>query len=294
MLSLLALLFACATTPHADSAEACPPGQVWFTPDGGEAIDLSATFAEGTEAEPVLIDVITEGGALRVCEGHYYASLWVQTPQPVYIIGAGAERTTLDAAGAGRVIHSGDLANVTLDSLTATRGYDDEGGGMMYLWSGSSLRLVDVVARDNEGEIIAGAIGFGPNTSLQAERTLFEGNRAPNGGALMNYGTPAEISLTDTWFRSNEADWGGAIYMAGGVLDLVNVLEVRGGGFADNQAGEGGGVYLRDRQDVRVSFEGVSGSGNQPEDLFVSDDERSYSFSDHDRITCDEEGCRTE
>ena len=90
---------------------------------------------------------------------------------------------------------------------------------------------------------LAGNIGVGGAISIQAGtftivKSTFEGNRAPDGGALyITSGT--QVTVTQSTFRGNNARYGGAIETAG-------ELQVDFSTFSDNHAteGEGGGIWI--------------------------------------------------
>jgi hypothetical protein len=145
------------------------------------------------------------------------------------ILGPGAARLTIDGNHLSRVFAIDPGVAVLLQGVTATRGRATglPGGGAI-LVSGGSLLVVDAV---------------------------FSGNAATaNGGAILNQGVGAVLTVSGTVFRANTAQNGGAIYNGGGTLQATEAsFDANStGGIAPFMGGGGavlvdGGSVLLDR-----------------------------------------------
>jgi len=174
----------------------------------------------------------------------------------VQIIGAGADKTIIDADGLDRVfdIH-GSNTRIILSDLTISHGNEGQGAGIR---NRGNLTLNRVILRDNRtggntsnhrgGALytssrcrltncsltrnqagLGGAIYNSSAGNLTISAATLSQNRALQGGALFNGGT---ASLTNTTIGGNRADFlGGGLFNAGqGKLIHCTIAENKGGG----------------------------------------------------------------
>ena len=174
----------------------------------------------------------------------------------VQIIGAGADKTIIDADGLDRVfdIHGSDT-RIVLSDLTISNGNEGQGAGIR---NRGNLTLNRVILRDNQAGVstsndyggalynggqctlrscsltrnqagVGGAIYNSSTGNLTISATTLSQNRALQGGALFNGGT---ASLTNTTIGDNRADFlGGGLFNAGqGKLVHCTIAENKGGG----------------------------------------------------------------
>jgi hypothetical protein len=121
----------------------------------------------------------------------------------------GANRVTLDGAGAVRLFHVQAPATLVLQN--------------------------DLVLVNGSAPAQGGAVLVDAGATLNMARVRFEHNRAANfGGAIGNYG---RVLIIDSTFYSNSAPYNG------GAIDSTGLLELAGSTFDQNYAGiRGGGV----------------------------------------------------
>lgn len=167
-------------------------------------------------------------------QGGYTRTNW-SAPDP------GANPTTLDAEGEGRVVYITNTVAVTLDGLRLINGqarglgggtYDsDAGGGVYNPVADLTLRRTQVLSNGVSG----GSFGFG-------------GNEAQGGGVYNGVGRLrlVESRLADNRLDVSNYTYGGGLYNESGVVTLTNTIVVSnassGGGDAGS-SGHGGGLY---------------------------------------------------
>ena len=176
---------------------------------------------------------------------------------------------TLDGGSATRIFHIQQNANVSINSVSFTNGYNAGSGGAIIVENGNlSGNLLNFTGNNSDGN--GGAIAVTPaggSGSLNLTDTNFLNNKATGGasnspaagGAIYKTGTGTTL-LTNVAFTNNEAaDEGGAIYNSGvgniltsgmtittnGVF-LNNTAHAKGNGGSANT--EGGGAIYNDNQ----------------------------------------------
>lgn len=227
-----------------DSPDTRPPtGGVIFTPDSGEAIDLTEEFTDGD------FTTIDRDGTLTFSPGTWFVRLTVHTASVSIVGTGGVDETILSAGEQGSVVHlkgafsSASIQGVTIERGEAIGGSDDDmrvGGGVRCEGSGT-LRITDAVVRDNvAGD--GGGLYAGSACSLELERVTVSGNYAEDdgGGMLIDH---SSLSIVDSVVSDNEAA------DAGGIYGLRSTLLIDGVTFSGNQAsvddfGEGGGALM--------------------------------------------------
>ena len=145
---------------------------------------------------------------------------------------------------------------------------------------------------ENKGELISNADG-----------TLKATEANPVGGAIVNWA--GELSISESSFSGNSAEWGGAIYNAGdgelsiinssfsrnsaergGAIDNAGELDVTNSAFQNNLADRGGAIYNAEElsisdstfSDNSAEYGGAIGSA---EELSISDS----TFSDNSAVS---------
>ena len=174
------------------------------------------------------VDAASSGDIVQVGPGHYVEHIVMKNG--VKLVGAGADRSVIDAGGSGIVVIG--ASNALLDGFTITGGnntivYHDgflEGGGMWY--SG----VADTTISHN----------------------VVKYNQIPDQGAMGAglYASGSRISILDNVFRLNLGGyydafastaagfWGGGLFAGGSELRIARNRII------DNLAGDGGGIYL--------------------------------------------------
>lgn len=246
-------------------------GLARFVDTSGVETDLSADLSSGTAGSPATWTSSADGD-MYVCEGTWYVALEIDG-HSVSIQGPhGSALTVLDGADADSVLFVAANSDVTLQGLTLTHGFADNGGA---IWMDSAgLTADDVVLQDNIANNRGGAL-YALDSNVSFTNSLWSGNvandgaaayidgqRFPaghslhtctfdanetdnNGGALYVTGD-ASVDATDSSFQNNiSGSNGGAAYVSSGSLDLLTCTV--DGNLAD---GDGGGVYSRDVMDI--------------------------------------------
>ena len=154
---------------------------------------------------------------------------------------------------------------------------NDDGGGAMFLGSESKTYIDNVIFENNISASTGGAIAtrtagvaddLNNNSAaiLQISNSTFKGNvAATNGGAIDNYFYHKDNFIKNTIFDGNKAANGGAIYNHG-ELDLKgnkSKLNVVNGSFVNNQATvNGGAIYNGAVANITGEFIGNSAAAN--------------------------------
>ncbi|MEX2093485.1 MAG: choice-of-anchor Q domain-containing protein [Pirellulales bacterium] len=187
----------------------------------------------------------------------------------VTIAGPGANRLTIDAQGASRVMlvddfDGGSLSEVTIRGLTLTGGVhagQDEGGGGIF--NNERLTLRASILTGNEARWGGGIYNF-TDGELTVERSTLSGNSAMFGGAgVYNWG--GDVDILETTVSGNDAADAAGVLNAnsgemlieastisgnhatggngGGILQAGGLLTIRNSTISGNEAdNEGGGI----------------------------------------------------
>ncbi|QDT99961.1 choice-of-anchor Q domain-containing protein [Gimesia aquarii] len=189
------------------------------------------------------------------------------------INGLGADQLTLSGNGINRHFYINDYDNenlfsVVMNGLTLADGYGffngihnlSDGGA---IFNYESLTLQDCIFSNNYAQVDGGAIrnnsgsltvvncSFSENTALNQGGAIysvggqlsivnshFVDNSANFGGGIYNIAAFSELTITNSTYSGNEAEWyGGGIYNESGSILVTNSE------FSENSAGIGGGIY---------------------------------------------------
>ncbi|HBJ34421.1 MAG TPA: hypothetical protein DDZ51_06580 [Planctomycetaceae bacterium] len=217
-------------------------------PGDGEALDASGN----TSLRAAVMEANAQGGSHRIelSEGTYL--LTINTPaftadgayrtdldihSQITIVGAGKDKTVIDAGGLFRIfdVHSG--ASLTLEGVTLTGGHaviggDGAHGGAIQVAFGGAVDVRSSVIRDNFGANSGAVAAFGAANFTDVE---FVGNRSNLTGGAISMRTTT-VTVAGSRFAGNSAGHGGAINATGGTLTITE------SSFIDNQASAGGGA----------------------------------------------------
>lgn len=138
----------------------------------------------------------------------------------------GGGLVTLSGGGVDRILNLAHYSELVVQRLVLRDGATAESGGAIrHPWYGTltviDTRFEDNQASEDEGEIGGGAIFAGGLSRVVISGSEFIGNRASNGGAVLNRGST--LTVVNTAFRDNQA----TSYNADG-----------------GQYGNGGGLYI--------------------------------------------------
>jgi outer membrane protein OmpA-like peptidoglycan-associated protein len=221
------------------------------------------------------IDASVDGEMVCVEAGDYYENVDFDWKAIQLVAVDGPDNTTIDASGFGSAVTI-DLVTsgqAVLEGFTITGAAD---GGIAVVNSQAALTNLRIVGNVSGGG--GGGVYVGDNVGLSISSCDFEGNQSAGGGGLrINNGAANNSSVTvdNSRFVGNTADFGGGVGQSGGILVMSNVL------LADNVATSlgGGGV----RSTGPASFEGtnVAAIGNVADyggGFLVEDWSGGYSF----------------
>ena len=121
-----------------------------------------------------------------------------------------------------------DGGALTIKDLTMTKGYVE----------GDLITNADGTAKATTANPIGGAI-VNSDGELSIVNSTFSDNLAEYGGAIYNLG--GELSISDSTFSRNSAEYGGAI-INGAIYNLDGKLSIVNSSFSDNSAEYGGAI----------------------------------------------------
>ena len=247
-------------------------GGVTFTDLDGQTSDWTEFFTLGTAT------TWSTDGTLAFGPGDWFVRLAV-TADDLHITGAGRDATTLSGGEQGTVVRvvGGELTltDVTIDRGRALGAGNEARGGGLFCDEGAELTLERLTLSNNRA--YDGGALFATDCTVEGDDLLFTGNRADDdGGAIAVYSDGA-LTFTNTTFSGGSARDGGAVFLWGGTLSLVdgrfdaNVASDKAGGllnyqsqvslvdvqFTDNESGGGGAIHSAGHTDLeRVTFSG--------------------------------------
>ncbi len=154
--------------------------------------------------------------------------------------------TTLDGENSRSIVSftGEESTNAILEGFTLTRGAA-ENGGAVYIETGSTPTLRNLIFDGNNASDEGGAIYVASNAEFQECRFL--DNSATEGGAIyVNEGSPV---FQNCWFENNVASsLGGSIYLDQGPATITESY------FKGNDASNGGGAIYCNSADPYINF----------------------------------------
>jgi uncharacterized repeat protein (TIGR01451 family) len=224
--------------------------------------------------------------------GGYAAADWGADPDPI------ANPTVIDAQRQGRGISIvgvwGDMPSVTVDGFTITGGdytglgnADDDydvGGGLYAYYSALTLRN-SIVADNTAGpnpESRGGGIYFSRNAApgVRIDNTTIisnstRGSSISGGGGLYGYNVSEPITITNSTFQDNHADYSGGGAHLESIRAPITIIQ---SDFTNNtaQAQVAGGLWVQLGSDGEVWMDRVRFQGNQADNTAAA--LRLYSY----------------
>ncbi len=159
------------------------------------------------------------------------------------IHGAGADKTTIDAAALDRLFHVLPEITLNLSGVTITNGSADSGGGIL---NAGTLVVTDSTVRDNASSGTGG--GIANEGAVTITRSTLSGNAAVgDGGGLHSTGTAA---ITNSTVSGNSTSGTGSL--GGGIFNQIGAsLSMLNDTVAGNAAiARGGGIDTSGTADV--------------------------------------------
>ncbi|MHC4365496.1 MAG: outer membrane protein assembly factor BamB family protein, partial [Planctomycetota bacterium] len=150
----------------------------------------------------------------------------------------------------GGLMGSESRTTLTITNSTISHNSSDEGRGGGIWWVGSDIRVNECTISANRAGGDGGGVYFDEYGSGRRSATMINtkisGNAAgQNGGGI--FGTDVDLTFMNCIVSGNSAlQSGGGVYTAEGgrISEIINST------FADNWAGEGGGIYNRYSQNL--------------------------------------------
>lgn len=231
-----------------------------------DAVDAAQDGDEIRVATGTYTDVNDRGGLAQVVyldkslslRGGYTVTDWV-TSEP------GANPTTLDARGQGRVLYIAAGISPTVENLRITGGHATGlGGGPSGEHVGGGVYGHASVITLSGCHVISNTAQWGGGIYLVAAKSVLVGNGVVNNAALTHdsvtprgggvYLRGGEAVLTDNTFSANGAQWGGGLYVREGTVSLASNR------FLANTAEDGGGGVCTTRGAVHLVDNVVDGN----------------------------------
>lgn len=179
------------------------------------------------------LDMLSEGGALYVCEGMYVFGDFVSTPAyDVVIEGVDQDTTIIDGNGHHIFDAVGDAWFINLTFKNGDNGEDDGGAIWSYL-EGAYLEVVDSTFINNSAHD-GGAIAV--EGDFYFNRVIFVNNEAVNSGGAISLGEGAGDVLSSTFMHNHTGQEGGAISTHWSIEGPNNFLYVQRSTFTENSS----------------------------------------------------------
>lgn len=259
----LGLVFAVGGMPGLP-LRAAPAATIYV--NGASGNDANNCTAPATACKTVgaALGKANPGDTIQIAAGVYAES--VEVDKDVTLTGAGIASTFLDGGGVRRVLVT--RASVNINQLTVRNGailtdsaslFDASGAGIFNTGDLTlqNVRVMNNTAQNSGGGIfnmdmvimtdtqiisntaVAGGGIYNYNLGqLSAERSLFEGNQALQGGAIAE-GRP--VTLRDSTLRHNRGgQWGGALTLTGGRFTVERSVL-----YGNTTDGPGGAIYAQ-------------------------------------------------
>jgi len=193
------------------------------------AANNNSAYNECPAGESSAPDTITFslGGTISLTE-----VLTVSAAGPLVIDGGGV--VTLSGHNSVRVLEVGYEADLTLENITVSDGYDTNHGGGIY--NMGTLTITNSTFSGNSARDYSGG-GIYNDGTLTIANSNFSSNYAPHGGGILHHSS-SMLTITGSNFSNNNAILGGGIFNVGS--SIPTMLTVTSSHFTDNT---GGGIY---------------------------------------------------
>lgn len=235
----------------------------------------------GTSISPVVLSYDTAGN-YHFCDGTFYVTLTINAD--ISLIGEFGS-VELDAGGEGnRVVSNQDGHSLHVRDLTIQYGVGADGGGLFQ--NTGTLVMDNVVFKNNQASVLGGGLCvYTVNTTLND--VTFLDNEAPYGGALyIAYGL---MTIEAGLFADNVGLMGGAVYVDLGIVNANNT------NFFNNRANEqlGGAFYMYGSTLTLTNVDlGSDADDNWPDDITIATSPpRSFIEGYVTSYYCDDDGC---
>ncbi|MCP4809312.1 MAG: hypothetical protein GY913_11960 [Proteobacteria bacterium] len=213
-------------------------------PSGGHHTTIQAAF-----------DAANSGDTIQVSAGTWTGGLVLTGKSVTLASDEGLEATTLDGAGAARLLDVQD-GSLTLKGFTLT---NDDGAGVLLedaTLEGSDLVFDNMGTDDEDGSYFPQDYGgsiLANGSAVYLARVVFSGGVAEDGAHIAGYST-STLSVSDSTFEGGRAISGGSIYWSGGDVTLSGTEH-----YTNDAEYSGGAAYFTG---ATVSIEGATFEDN--------------------------------
>ncbi len=200
--------------------------------------------------DKILFDLSLDGGTIDLTNGEI-------TLDSNLTIDAGALSGGLTVSGnhTTRVFVVGELATVSIRSLTITQGTAAQGGGI-FTDGERALTLDDCTFTDNVASSVGAALFVGGNATVIATSSRFIDNHASSSGGAAYVASQGNVTLVSSTISDNFGSSGGAF----GVTNDA-VVSIEDSTISENVATfQGGGFYLADNASLELTNCTLSGN----------------------------------
>ncbi len=233
----------------ADAPDLDPEDGVCLTADGKCTLRAAVDQANALAGADVI----------RVPEGNYVLTRgYISITTELSIEGAGADKVVIDGNNASRVFRIKGAALASLSGMTITGGNAPSGAGIGVWGRSARLSLKESVVSGNTSAGNGGGL-YVSSGKADVENVVFSNNRAGgSGGALYVDGNAASLSIFGSTFENNIAIDGGGIYCKAVDHIRVEASSVKGNVATGNTRVAGGGGIYNNKCEIslnRVAFE---------------------------------------
>jgi hypothetical protein len=242
------------------------PGLAAYAHASGATTDMSATLASGTASAPYA-GTVSSDGTLYLCDGSWYATLTIETPDFALVGLEGSGATALAGDGGSSIISAGASASlINLTGVTLSDGAAVDGGCVYGSDHGVDLVVDDLVLSGCSASGDGGGLFLDGGTLVASSLTIEDCDAGSQGGGL--FVMDSAVSVDDSSFEANEVAYsGGGLYVEAPVsmtLDSVSIV--------DNIAGTyGGGAYIRDALGTLVDLSITGNSATYAGGIILND-----------------------
>jgi len=236
------------------NSESCPHSTGLLTYQYLEVTDCDHFWGRGTVLEAIIIANRAGGTITFTCSGT------IDFLHDVFLVGTviinGAGNVIFDGGGISNFFFSAYRSSILeFNGLTFQNGYHPETEPYWGVQTSGSLTITNSTFINNVSDEAGGAIDH--TGTLTIDNSVFIGNRSyGNGGAVNVRGKDSILTITNSTFTDNIAEWGngGAVSFHPGQQGGFYNAIITNSTFTNNDAREGGAIWAGGQLTVRDSL----------------------------------------
>lgn len=219
------------------------------TADAGIGSLRQAILDATTDAaiNTVTFNVSTTDSGYNAAENRFTINLLSPLPDlplaPLTINNNQSQGVTIKGNNSFRIFTLVNSAVVTINNLTISNGFSDDGSG-------------GGIITGNDG--LGGGIFMGDSSTLSLNGSIVSDNTASRSGGGIYLSNSSTLSLNNSTFRNNTADNGGGIYINDSGTLNINSSTINGN--AANNGGNGGGIFNNTSGTVNATNNTIDGN----------------------------------